>query len=241
MKRVSTGINGLDKLIEGGFPKNSVILVCGGPGTGKTLFGLSFIYNGALKGEAGIYLTFEQREEELRSAARKIGMDFEKLEKEGKIVIKKLGYINDISEVVKEIKEIKEKIKAERLVIDSLSSLELFASTFKSMLHDLPIEIVEKGIMLPSLESIVRRLMYQIIDFLKEQEITTLLISEAQDTEFSKYGVAEFVTDGVIRLETEILGKMLQRSIVILKMRETEIKGGRYGFEISKHGLKVVE
>ncbi|MDI6806700.1 MAG: ATPase domain-containing protein, partial [Candidatus Aenigmarchaeota archaeon] len=56
MKRIKSGINGLDKLIEGGFPEGSVILVSGAPGTGKTLFGLQFIYQGAKANEPGVYV-----------------------------------------------------------------------------------------------------------------------------------------------------------------------------------------
>ncbi|MDI6807071.1 MAG: ATPase domain-containing protein, partial [Candidatus Aenigmarchaeota archaeon] len=55
VERTSTGIPGLDKLIEGGYPKGSVVLVSGGPGTGKTLLGLQFIYQGAKANEPGVY------------------------------------------------------------------------------------------------------------------------------------------------------------------------------------------
>ena len=58
--RVKTGINGLDELIEGGFPEKSTILVSGTPGTGKTLFCLQYIHKGLELGESGIYITLEE-------------------------------------------------------------------------------------------------------------------------------------------------------------------------------------
>ena len=72
--RVKTGIKGFDELIEGGFPKNSSILVCGGPGCGKTIFASEFIYNGAKKyNEKGMYVSFEQNSDSIKNQARQFG------------------------------------------------------------------------------------------------------------------------------------------------------------------------
>ena len=86
--RVKTGIKGLDELIGGGLPKNSSILLSGEAGTGKTIFSLQFIYSGAKDfDEAGIYVTFEEKPEELRKEASQFGWDFKKYEAKKKIVI----------------------------------------------------------------------------------------------------------------------------------------------------------
>ena len=77
MRRVPTGIHGLDEIIEGGFIEGSVILVSGGPGAGKSIFGLQFIYRGAVDGEPGIYITFEEDEESLKLIAKRLGKDFD--------------------------------------------------------------------------------------------------------------------------------------------------------------------
>ncbi len=242
MERIKTGIPGLDKLIEGGYPKNSVVMVSGGPGTGKTTFALQYIYNGAKTGEHGVYVSFEQEAEQLKNSVKQFGMDFDKLEKEGKAIVLRIKNAQDITDVLKVIEKNVKKIKAKRLVVDSLSSIEIFASTFRSMIKDLPTGIIEKRftVSLPS-KAIVRRLMYRVIDFFKELNVTTLLISEAEDTQYSRYGVAEFVVDGIIRLEAEIVGKNLQRNLVVIKMRDTDMDGGRHSIEIGKKGLRIID
>src|SRR3989337_765260 len=70
--RVSTGLASLDKLIEGGFPQKTVILLSGGPGTGKTLLGLNFLIEGAAKGEKCYYLSVSESKEELLRACEEI-------------------------------------------------------------------------------------------------------------------------------------------------------------------------
>ena len=57
MDRVATGVAGFDGLVQGGLPAGSNILLTGRPGTGKTIFALQYLYNGALKGENGIYIS----------------------------------------------------------------------------------------------------------------------------------------------------------------------------------------
>lgn len=242
MKRVKSGIPGLDRLMEGGFPERSVILVSGEPGTGKTLFGLQYIYSGAKNEEPGIYLSFEQDPDELRTSVKSLGMDFSELEKQNKAIIMRIKNVKDIVDVLDMLKDTVNQIHAKRLVIDSLSSLELFASTFRSMVKDLPPMTVERRFtFLPPARAVIRRLLYQVIDFLKSLGVTTLLISEAQDTKYSRYGVAEFLCDGIIKLEAEVIGKTLQRNIVIIKMRNTKIDGGRHSINITNRGVKLLD
>lgn len=67
-ERVKTGIEGFDQLVQGGFPRGSTVLLCGSPGTGKTIFGLEYLFNGASKfKEKGLYVTFDQSEDSLKN------------------------------------------------------------------------------------------------------------------------------------------------------------------------------
>ncbi|RLJ04960.1 MAG: hypothetical protein DRP18_04040, partial [Candidatus Aenigmatarchaeota archaeon] len=77
--------------------------------------------------------------------------------------------------------------------------------------------------------------------YLKSLNVTTLLISEAQNNKYSRYGVAEFLCDGIIKLEAEVIGKTLQRNILITKMRNTKIDGGRHTIDITNQGVKVLD
>lgn len=60
MERVKTGIKGLDAMLNGGIPNRHHVLICGGPGTGKTMLGLEFLYHGAKAGEPGLFITLEE-------------------------------------------------------------------------------------------------------------------------------------------------------------------------------------
>lgn len=86
---VKTGIRGFDELMDRGIPKGAATLICGGPGSGKTIMGLQILNNAALKGEKCIYMTFEENEDKLRRHMEDFGWDWKKLEKEGNLVIKR--------------------------------------------------------------------------------------------------------------------------------------------------------
>ena len=103
VERIKTGIEGFDNLVDGGIPQNFNVLVSGGAGTGKTIFGLSFIYNGAIKyKEKGLFLSFEQSEESLKKQAYQLGMDFEKAEVTIEYINPhKVGSIAEIVEIIK--------------------------------------------------------------------------------------------------------------------------------------------
>ena len=118
--------------------------------------------------------------------------------------------------------------------------MELFATTFRSLIKEIPLGLKIPPISPPP-EAIVRRLIYRIVDHFRELGVTTLLISESPNTRHSRHGVAEFVVDGIIRLESEIVGKNIQRNLAIIKMRETSIEGGRHSFEIGRKGIKIVD
>ncbi|MEM5812480.1 MAG: ATPase domain-containing protein [Candidatus Aenigmatarchaeota archaeon] len=242
VERIKTGIQKLDKLMEGGYPKGSTVLVSGGPGTGKTTFCLQYIYSGALNNEPGLYVSFENSPSELKESVKQLGMDFERLEKEGKVVILRIKETKDITELLKIIETEAKKINAKRLVIDSLSSIEIFASTFQSIIKDIPSWAIMKKIsLMPGQESIVRRTLYKTIDSFKDMGLTTLLTSESQDTIYSRYGIAEFIVDGIIKLEAESVGKHMQRNILIAKMRKTKIDGGRHSIDITAKGIVLLD
>src|SRR4051795_1273494 len=86
VERVITGIPGLDEMLRGGFPQGAAALVEGAPGTGKSTFGMQFIYQGAVQaGEPGIILTFETFPRQYYRDARNFGWDFEALEAANKL------------------------------------------------------------------------------------------------------------------------------------------------------------
>ena len=230
-ERVPTGIAGFDKLVEGGFVKGSTNLIAGGTGSGKSIFCMSFIYNGASKfDEPGLYISFEETAQSLKEDAKVIGMDFDKLEKakKAKIIFMTPYSTTDLQATLTE--EI-EKSKAKRIVIDSASVLAM------SLDGDYR----------------VRKQLYFLASTLQKLGCTSILVSEivgeapidisssTRDGSFSRSGVEEFVADSVITLHNSGLGGEGDRAVRVVKMRRTAHVKGPIPFEISKEGIKILK
>jgi len=136
-EKVPTGIGGLDDLTEGGFERESVVLITGDPGSGKTTFLLQFLHDGAKRGEPGVFITFEERKEDIIRHMKSYGWDLEKLIKEKKLVI--LDYPpHEIERFLTEGEILRDTIMnlgAKRVGIDSLSTFALiFENEYKMRL-----------------------------------------------------------------------------------------------------------
>lgn len=219
--RVQTGISGLDELIGGGFPKNSLIVLSGKPGTGKTMFSAGFLYNGIVNhGEKGIYASFAENKEAFFSNMLSLGLDFEKLEKAGSFHFLDMVTVREgaTPTVVETIFREVYKLEAKRLVIDSFSAL---VQAFKD-----PSEV---RIVLHTVISRITRLL----------GCTTLLIVETPYGENKiGLGIEEFVADGIIMLRRTRLDGRILRELELLKMRGTPTPETEAVFTL-KGGFKV--
>ena len=216
-QRIKTGIPGLDKLIEGGFIKGSSVLVAGSAGTGKTIFCCQFIWEGLKNGEKCMYITFEELPNEIKGDATAFGWDFEKYEKEGKLILtfKDPFQVTDITTRLEN--EIRQQ-GISRVVIDSTSLLGLY---FKD-------------------PNDIRRELYKLITALKNSGTTSLLTAEApEDGKISRFGVEEYVVDGVVIMRGLEMGEIGVHSIQVIKMRRTKIDGSMCVLEFTKEGLKI--
>lgn len=237
MERISSGIIGLDELIEGGFVKNSVILITGKTGTGKTLFCGSFLYAGALKGENGIYITTEETEEDIINDIQSTFKNwrFREIVNKGLIRIYSVRpmllssseidpsklikiYINSLLE---KIDIAKRELNVKRVVIDSVSMIEQF-------LKD--IYLARVGLSL-------------LIDKLKSYEITTILTGSIEEgsEKLSGSGIVEFLVDAVIKLDFVPVSEEFQRTLTIRKMRRTNHSTYIHPFKITPEGIKVLK
>ncbi|MFW9843431.1 MAG: ATPase domain-containing protein [Candidatus Thorarchaeota archaeon] len=234
MTRTKTGISGLDELIDGGLVEGSSILVSGGTGSGKTIFGLQFLYNGASKyDEPGVYVTIETRPNDLRLEAMQFGWNLEELEKKKAIIIvdaasSKAGLPTsekyairrgfDVSTLAEEIYRAVADSKAKRLVIDCISAL--------GMRFNEPSE--------------VRSELFRISALLRELKVTSLLLSETISPEVhSRAGVEQFVTQGLISLNLFEDNGTLKRDLLIWKMRQTSHSLRKHIFSIGKNGIEI--
>jgi KaiC/GvpD/RAD55 family RecA-like ATPase len=223
VNRIESGIPGLDKLLGGGFIQDSVILVTGETGTGKTILCSQFLHHGLKKGETGIFITLEEDPSDIKEDVSLFGWDLDKYEKKGlfRLIYHDPAQVNNLGSLI--IDEIK-NLKAKRLVLDSTSVIGL-------NINDI---------------SQIRKLLYNIVNVIKKNNCTALLISEIPEgmRGLSKFGVEEFVADGVVVLNyLEYAAGGLDRSLIIRKMRRTNHGKDIYPIDISSKGmvLKPVE
>ncbi|MEM1606638.1 MAG: ATPase domain-containing protein [Candidatus Bathyarchaeia archaeon] len=224
MRRVPTGIEKLDEILQGGFPRGSTILVAGGPGTGKTIFAAQFIYFGAVKyEEKGVFVTFEESADFFKDNMLTLGWNFDDLQKKRLVTI--LDFISikgaeNIEIVIEEIIKAVKALDAERLVIDSITALTTSLGG-----------TAEIRIMMSILQKALRGL-----------GCTTLLTTEIPWGESTLgTGVEEFLSDGIILLEMNPRGNLLRRRLIVLKMRGTELNLRYYQYNISKNiGIEML-
>jgi KaiC/GvpD/RAD55 family RecA-like ATPase len=224
--------------MEGGFPRGRTILVSGMTGTGKTILAMQFIYNGALKGEPGIYLTLEEKPKNIRTEMARFGMDIPKMEKEGKIAIIDASLVRlglesdekftlspesfDVNHMIQNLVMTARNIDAKRVVVDALPSLDVLLDNDHQKIRNAIIEM---------------NYLFQ------ENDLTTILLSEIPVTggSFSPHGVEEFVVDGVITVNLESLGAQSSRTLTIRKMRLTRHTEAINSFEIVSGKGIVIE
>ncbi|WP_297092612.1 ATPase domain-containing protein [Thermococcus sp.] len=236
VERVKSGIPGFDDLIQGGFPLGTTVLVTGPTGSGKTTFGVQFVYKGAAEyNEPGVIVTLEERAQDLRREMLAFGWDLEQYERERKIAI-----VDGVSAVVglpseeqyvlegnlnaedflRYVYRVVKAINAKRLVIDSIPSIAFRLQE----------------------ESKIREVLLQLNTILLEMGVTSILTTEAPDPSrgrISRYGMEEYIARGVVLLDFVEKEVELKRYLLIRKMRETKHSMKKYPFEINEEGIVV--
>ncbi|MBN1792717.1 hypothetical protein JW826_03465 [Candidatus Woesearchaeota archaeon] len=236
MERIKTGIHGLDDLIGGGMIKGSNVLVFGRAGSGKTLLALEYLYKGAsVFGQPGLFVSFDQSEEELLSQCERMGWDMKKYVKKGMIKILCMK-IEDIGrDFVIDVFEAAGKVKAERMVIDNLTLLTL--SPF-FMADNKKFNIVYKDKVRVANTPI--QLIYNMISILKDIPTTNIYLTvPGTGQDVTNDGISEYVCDGVIHLDLRSIGKSFLRTLEVRKMRRSKVTGGIHGFKITDNGIRV--
>jgi KaiC/GvpD/RAD55 family RecA-like ATPase len=218
--RIPSGIPGLDELMEGGYEENSINLVSGKTGTGKSIFSAQFICNGAKKyNEKGLYITTGDSTKNIRKQAAKIGLDIESLEKNGSIKIIEIEPY-DIERLLEGMTINKDMAQSKRIVIDSISMFELYMQE--------PYKI--------------RKNLFSLLQKLREMGKTVLVVAEIPEDSknLSRAGVIEFMVDSVMVLQFLDISKY-KRSLTIRKMRMTDHSTDIHPFVISPSGIKIMK
>ncbi|MCK4714074.1 MAG: AAA family ATPase [Candidatus Aenigmarchaeota archaeon] len=215
-KRTKTGITGLDALIEGGFPEDSIVVVSGTPGTGKTIMGLQFLYEGAKNGEMGIYVSFEQEKKDIFRQAAQFGWDFAALEKKNMIRVFAM-WPSSFDEVMSKIFKCL-YYKPKRLVVDSITSIAYTMGSNKN-----------------------REAFHKMAEKLKDTNLTSILISEmlsGQDG-FTRDGISEFVGDGLILMKSVEAAGEHRNILRVEKMRSSMVNKESHIYQVARNGIEL--
>jgi len=219
-QRLSIGVEGLDDMLGGGIPAGYSVLLAGPSGSGKSVLATQFISEGARHDEPGIIAVFEKRPAE-SSPDDANGQRFRGLVREGKVGIIHTRPLDlSIDEMLNEIVETIHRLKARRLVIDSLSGFELALA--------------------PTFREDFRESLYRMVAVLTGMGITMMMTAELEDSytdlRFSPHGTA-FLTDAIIMQRYIELKGQLQRVMAVVKVRGSAHSKDLRAFEIANEGI----
>lgn len=219
--RTLTGIAKLDGMLGGGIPRGTATMVTGSAGTGKTLLGLHFITKGALMGEPGVIVTFQENPAQLREIARSFGWDLRTMEQQGLLAHLYQSPVEIQPDIHTDlVREAVQQVQARRVLIDSLRDLEI-ATPDKVRYRDY---------------------VYSLVEGFKRQGITALITNEIAQLfgtfQLSDYGIS-FIADNVILLRYIEMDGQISRALSVLKVRGSQHSNTLWGFTISERGVRL--
>jgi circadian clock protein KaiC len=221
-----TGIQGLDEITTGGLPKNRPTLLLGNTGCGKTIMAMEFLINGVvLLNEPGVFMAFEEKIEELIVNVNSLGFDLNKHLAENKLYLEQVRIGQgasmetgkySIEGLFMRIEQAIGKVKAKRVVLDSLDTL-FYGLDYNTL-----------------------RVEFQrLFSWLKEQNVTAIITAEIGDTFLTRHGLEEYVADCVIVLDNRITNQISTRRLRIVKYRGSLHGNNEYPFIVDEKGITV--
>jgi circadian clock protein KaiC len=228
LPKAATGIQGLDEVTGGGFPRGRPTLICGSAGAGKTLLAMEFLVRGATQyREPGVFMAFEETAPELTQNVRSLGFDLDELAKEKKVVIDfvriERSEIDETGDYDLEGLFIRlgtaiDAIGAKRVVLDTIENL--FAG------------LQNEGILRAELRRLFR--------WLKDRGVTAVITAERGEGALTRHGLEEYVSDCVILLDHRVTDQISTRRLRIVKYRGTAHGTNEYPFLIDEDGFSVL-
>jgi circadian clock protein KaiC len=223
-----TGIQGLDEITGGGFPRGRPTLVCGSAGAGKTLLAMEFLVRGAMDyGEPGVFMAFEETAPELTQNVRSLGFDLDDLVKEKKLAIDFVRIERseidetgdyDLEGLFIRLAAAIDAIGAKRVVLDTIENL--FAG------------LQNQGILRAELRRLFR--------WLKDRGVTAVITAERGEGALTRHGLEEYVSDCVILLDHRVTDQVSTRRLRVVKYRGTAHGTNEYPFLIDEDGFSVL-
>ncbi|MFZ1107720.1 MAG: circadian clock protein KaiC [Rhodomicrobium sp.] len=227
LRKVSTGIKGLDEITGGGLPAGRASLICGGPGCGKTMLATSFLVEGARNGEPAVFLSFDESPADLDINSRSLGFDLAGLQARNLLSI---DYIHIDRQEIHETGEYNleglfirlgyaiDQIEARRVVLDGVDTL--FAG-------------------LPN-EALLRSELRRLFGWLKERGLSSIVTAERGDKSLTRHGIEEYLSDCVIVLEQRVREELTTRRLRVVKYRGSAHGANEYPYLIEDGGIKIL-
>jgi circadian clock protein KaiC len=223
-----TGIEGLDEITFGGLPKGRTTLICGSAGCGKTLLSMEFLVHGATQfNEPGVFIAFEENEEDLRKNVASLGYDLKDLSDRNKLII---DYVHIERSEIEETGEYDLEGLFVRLgyAIDSIGAKRVVLDTIESIFSGLPNP------------SILRAELRRLFRWLKDKGVTAIVTGERGDGLLTRHGLEEYVSDCVILLDHRTREQISTRRLQIVKYRGSTHGTNEYPFLIDETGISVL-
>lgn len=252
IKRVPSYIKGLDDKMQGGIPAGHIVLIAGAAGTMKSSISFNMLFNEALRGRIGLYLSLEQTYSSLIN--HMINMDFD-MSKANIVILSDISKLNEQIAVVKDLKK-------GALVMTDLAALRKqvagtemspggdWINVIKNIIRKikegpgLDLFVLDSMSALYALSNFkdARIKLFYIFEFLREMDITSFLISEMPNdgSRFSEYGVEDYLADGIISLQLTHKDKKEATEISIIKMRTTDCKRDQFILRKDEKGFQAL-
>jgi circadian clock protein KaiC len=228
LPKTPTGIGGLDDLTFGGLPSGRPTLLCGSAGCGKTLFGMTFLVNGAHKfGEPGVFMSFEERERDLAANVHSLGFDVDDLIASKKLVI---DYVRIERAEIEESGEYDLEGLFVRLghAIDTIGAKRVVLDTVEALFSGL------------ADTTILRAELRRLFGWLKDKGVTAIITAERGEGQLTRFGIEEYVSDCVILLDNRVQEQVVTRRLRVVKYRGSAHGTNEYPFLIDDDGISVL-
>ncbi|MCP5085913.1 MAG: AAA family ATPase, partial [Rhodobacteraceae bacterium] len=227
--KVQTNIAGLDDILDGGLAEGRTTLVAGGPGCGKSILGLEFLYRGALAGEPGIFVTFEERADAVRKNALTLGFQLAPLEQANTFFVMEVRLDPDalvagdfnLKGLLAMLEAKAANMGTKRMVIDAV---DVLLRIFDDPLRE-------------------RNELYVLHDWLNTHEMTTVLTVKSTKNKTllpTYYEFLDFMADCVIRLDQRVTEQITTRRLRVIKYRGSNFNRNEFPYVISARGLNII-
>ena len=228
LQKERTGVSGFDEITRGGLPAGRPTLICGSAGAGKTLFAMEFLIRGAtLFNQPGVFMSFEESDQELATNVASLGFDLDQLSADNKLT---LDHVAIERSEIEETGEYDLEALFLRLgyAIDSIGAKRVVLDTLEALFSALPNE------------AIVRAELRRLFRWLKEKGVTAVITCERGEGTLTRYGLEEYVADCVILLDHRVRDQISTRRLRIVKYRGTSHGTNEYPFFIDDKGFSVL-